>query len=395
MSNISKHYQEGQAQFQVGSAFYRPASRRVRDLGVLAASVYRRQTGQLRVLDVMTGCGVRPLRYALESQADLVWANEGNPALRPMIASNLQHALPDHRFHLTTQPAQRLLANCLSQEECFDLVDIDSFGSPLKYLANGIAVTRLEGLLFLTATDGKSLAGHDSERALSQFNAYTRWHPAVHEQALRVLLGAVHQIAQIQGINIRPIFSFFCGQTFRVMVQVTRRAQTPVTHYGFLGYCHHCGEYQTVGWRSLNRATCPCATSSSTVENELNKAPHASPVLSGPLWLGPLHNSEYLQQMHQLALSWGWPTPAKTLSLMAQEVDFPAYYYPLAEIGRRGQMDIPNRDRLIRRLQGQGYKACQTSIFPQAIKTNAPLALVIQQARIINGDRRGPSPQSR
>ena len=204
-------------------------------------------------------------------------------------------------------------------------------------------------------------------------------------------------MAQVQGLGIRPIFSFFCGQTFRVMVQVTRLAQPSGAHYGFLGYCHHCGEYQTIGWRSLNRATCPCppsrstdgdSTEHSTGQNPPDKVHHAPLVLSGPLWLGPLHNPDYLEQMHQLALDWGWSAPAKTLSLMANEVDFPAYYYPLAEIGRRGQMDIPNRDRLIRGLQEKGYKACQPSVSPQAIKTNAPLALVIQQAHIINGARR-------
>jgi tRNA (guanine26-N2/guanine27-N2)-dimethyltransferase len=57
--------QEGKATFTLGSAFYRPQSAIARDLAVLAAAVYRQRHGQLRVLDAMTGCGVRPLRYSV------------------------------------------------------------------------------------------------------------------------------------------------------------------------------------------------------------------------------------------------------------------------------------------------------------------------------------------
>ncbi|MEM9163982.1 MAG: tRNA (guanine-N1)-methyltransferase, partial [Cyanobacteria bacterium P01_F01_bin.4] len=64
---------EGKACFRVEQAFYRPKSKLGRDLAILAATVYRQERGQLRVLDAMTGCGVRPLRYQLEAGADWVW----------------------------------------------------------------------------------------------------------------------------------------------------------------------------------------------------------------------------------------------------------------------------------------------------------------------------------
>jgi tRNA (guanine26-N2/guanine27-N2)-dimethyltransferase len=60
MSGETGWYQEGKARFYVEDAFYRPHSQVGRDLAVLAAAVYHQQRGQLRVLDAMTGCGVRP-----------------------------------------------------------------------------------------------------------------------------------------------------------------------------------------------------------------------------------------------------------------------------------------------------------------------------------------------
>lgn len=51
-------------QFVLGPSFYKPESTPSRDLAVLAARVHQQQTGAgLRVLDVMSGCGVRGARY--------------------------------------------------------------------------------------------------------------------------------------------------------------------------------------------------------------------------------------------------------------------------------------------------------------------------------------------
>ena len=74
----SSHYCEGLAQLQPGSAFFQPRSRPARDLGVLLARSLKAQ-GRLRVLDLMAGCGIRALRYGLESGAEQVWANDADP----------------------------------------------------------------------------------------------------------------------------------------------------------------------------------------------------------------------------------------------------------------------------------------------------------------------------
>ena len=86
---------EGKARFEIGDAFYNPKSKLVRDLGVLAALVYKQQQGQLRVLEAMSGSGIRSLRYYLESNADFLWINEGNYQLNALLNRNLQTVIPD------------------------------------------------------------------------------------------------------------------------------------------------------------------------------------------------------------------------------------------------------------------------------------------------------------
>lgn len=357
---------EGQVSFQIGAAFYRPASQIARDLAVLAATVYRQQTGQLRVLDAMSGCGVRALRYSLEAGADWIWANEANPDLATLLTNNLA-ALPPQTYRCSDQDASQVFFSCYQQRDFYDLVDIDNFGGPAPYAGNGLWATRIGGLLYLTSTDGRSSGGHAPERSLALYPAYARAHPAVHEQGLRLLIGHAAQQAASRGLGIEPVFSLFTGQVHRAMVRLVSKSTLSSQTYGFLGYCHCCGQFQTVNWRHLGRVSCACHGS--------QDRSHASTVvLSGPLWLGNLHDSPVLTAMEHLAQTWGWGQQADLIALLRQEIDLPPYYYRLRDIGRRSKQDIPRRDDLISALHRQGFRAGRTHLDQAAIKTDATFA---------------------
>lgn len=356
--------QEGQVTFEVRNAFYRPTSQLARDLGVLAAAIYRQNHSSLRVLDAMAGCGVRSLRYALESQADWVWANDANPEVAEVLELNLTPL--NGRAQLTNWSAKRLFADCYQRQDFYDLVDIDSFGRASPFLSSCLQATKLGGLIYLTGTDSRTLAGHDPDACLEHYGAYGRSHPAAHEQGLRILIGSLQQQALMQGFAIKPVFSLFQGQIYRVMVRFLK-AQIPFADlYGLLGHCHRCGHYQAAGWRYLSQAVCPDCSLPLT--------------LSGPMWLGSLHDPPFLDRMAQLAQAWHWPQRVDLLRLMQAEADLPPYFYTVGELGRRGQMDIPKRDRIIQALKRAGYRACKTHINPQAIKTTATFKDCLQIA---------------
>lgn len=363
--------QEGAARFQVGQGFYRPDSQLARDLGILAARVYRQQRGQLRVLDGMTGTGVRALRYVLEAGADWVWANDANPTVGATLQVNLATQLNRQQYQITHQDLRRLLQHCDQERDYYDLVDLDSFGNPAPFLQAAIGATRLGGLLYLTSTDGRTTSGQAAADGLRLLGAYARSHPAHHEQGLRILIGAVAQQAGSLGLRIDPVFSFFRGQIYRVMLRLSRLAWQP-QDLGFLGYCHGCGEFQKIPWPRLAQARCTCPT--------------PNLVLSGPMWLSPLHDLPMLQQMQIMAQKLGWQKPLSLLTMMADEAELPPYFYTWGEMGRRGQLDVPSRATLIQALQAQGYSAAVTHIHPQALKTSASLATCIHLATQIRAD---------
>jgi len=374
--------QEGDARFCVGDAFFRRSSKVGRDLAVLAAIAHKRTHGTLRILDAMTGCGVRPLRYALEAEADFVWANEGNWDLHDLLQANFSTSLPATQYRITHQDANAAFFACHQQKDFYDLIDIDSFGSPMPTLATSLWAVKLGGLIYLTSTDGRTTSGSAPEKSLQTYGAYARSHPAVHEQGLRLLMGTAMQQAAARGLSAQPVFSWYCGEVNRVMIRVTRQAAWNIDHYGFLSYCHSCGQFQTLGWKKLGRqATCDCL-------------PESPPVISGPMWLGPLHSHEDLARMASIAAErsdtsysgsdyWSdyWKGCQDVLAIMREEADLPPYYYPLGEIGRRGKMDIPPKQSLIDRLRAEGFRATRTHIDAQAIKTDAPMKACVRLAR--------------
>lgn len=361
--NSTNKKQEGKARFQIDNAFYNPQSKLVRDLGVLAALVYQQDHQKLKVLDALAGCGVRSLRYLLESKADYVWVNEGNPNHSLTLQQNLVLAIAEKQCHITHQDAHRAFFQCYEQRDYYDLVDVDCFGSGVPYLSSMLWATKIGGLMYLTSTDGRTLTGHLPDNSVQAYGAITRAHPAAQEQALRILIGSTQQQAAAKGLGIEPIFSLFTGNTYRLMMRLVAKPNLNIHNHGFLAFCHSCGNYQQITWRKLNQISCSCNEPKITV--------------SGPMWLGELHNDQQLKRFIPLAQQLGWSKTVDLLTTMVEEIDLPPYFFKLGDIGRHGKTDIPKRSHLINTLQDQGYQASATHINPQAIKTNADIAACI------------------
>ncbi len=369
---IRKKFYEGEAQFTIQQAFYNPRSKLVRDLGVLAAKVYRDSNHSLRVLDGFAGCGVRSLRYWLESKADFLWVNEGNPDLGSVLEANLQSVIPESSYRVTYLDANRVFFDCYNRRDYYDLIDVDCFGKAAPYLSTMIWATKIGGLMYLTCTDGRSLTGRLPENSLKAYGSYARSHPAIQEQALRLLIGSVQQQASSKGLGIEPIFSLWFNATYRVMLRLVASSQLTSQNYGFLGFCHQCGNYKTVSWRKLSQAVC-----------QFDNQPLT---LTGAMWLGELHNVAYLHKMEQIAQQWQWDKVVRLLSVMIGEADFPPYFYTLREIGSRGKLPIPKRSHLIEALQNAGYRATITHINPEAIKTDADIHTCIDLAQKLSAN---------
>ncbi|KAL0317013.1 UNVERIFIED_CONTAM: tRNA (guanine(26)-N(2))-dimethyltransferase [Sesamum angustifolium] len=358
--------------FEVGDTFFRHESSTGRDLGVLSAAIYKKSHNALRVLDAMCGCGIRSMRYLVEADADFVLANDANHECGGVISGNLEKADREKkRWVVKHSDANRVLTECYLERDFFDLIDVDSFGSESSYLRAAMCAVKLDGLLYVTSTDGYSSGGHRPEHTLAAYGAYVKHMPYSNEIGLRMLIGGAVREASVLGYQVVPLFSYYSyhGPVFRAMLQIRRGKYPNKRHYSFISYCIQCGNSQAFSWGELGQMRCSC-----------NNVP-GSLIVSGPLWTGPLHSASFLTEMLNLAEQWGW-TSNKTgkhletlLKLMIDESDpvLPFGYIRLDEIASRAKVNSPPLDSVLRTLHKEGYAACRSHIASNAIKTNCPM----------------------
>jgi len=378
----SDHYCEGAAQLELGSGFFRTESRPSRDLGVLLAALLARGALELKpplqVLDLMAGCGIRALRYGLESGAEAVWANDADGDRLPLLQRNL--APLECPVEHTALTAQKLLAGCLLEERRFGLLDLDAFGCPTALVPAALEALQFEGVLYLASTDGRSPTGHDRAAAIRSLGASARAHPASWELALRLQIAVVARSAWAMGRGIRPLFSFSEGRTFRTAIQLQRRADPrQEQQLGFLAHCHACGEQHQQSLVTLRQwPACACG------------APDQAPPLaiSGPLWLGPLQHAASLRAMQSQADAWPddriHRASRRLLAKLLADPGVPARCWPTAELGRRLGGGPPATDALLQALEAEGFTALRSGVMDGLFRCNAPWTRVLELAAALN-----------
>ncbi|KAA3453511.1 tRNA (guanine(26)-N(2))-dimethyltransferase isoform X1 [Gossypium australe] len=354
--------------FDTGDTFFRHESATGRDLGVLSAALYKQSKGQLRVLDAMCGCGVRSLRYLVESKADFVLANDANESHRRVILDNLAQVErlegEKKRWVVTHCEASRILTDCYLQRDYFDYIDLDSFGSDSSFfLRAAFSSLKLDGLVYVTSTDGYSAGGHRPFHSLSAFGAYVRPMPYANELGLRILIGGAVREASVLGYRI------MVSSTTAIAVEILKQ------------------------FHGMNLDA-------------------ASLVVSGPLWTGPLHSGAYIMEMLNLAEQWGWVGKdagtglEKLLKRMLEESDprlpfgyikldeVPPMVFPpktfalileLPDVASRAQTNTPSISTIMSSLHKEGYAASRSHIAHNAIKTDCPMAGCIRIAKKIHG----------
>ncbi|WKA00738.1 hypothetical protein VitviT2T_019071 [Vitis vinifera] len=371
--------------FDSGNSFFRHESATGRDLGVLAASLYKKSKGSVRVLDAMCGCGIRSLRYLVEAEADFVLANDANENYGRTILENLSQGLggsgEERRWVVTHTDANRVMTECYLRRDFYDLIDVDSFGSESSFLRSAYNALKLDGLFYVTSTDGYTSGGHRPHHSLASYGAFVRPMPYSNEVGLRMLIGGALREASVLGYRITPLFSYYSyhGPVFRVMLRMNRGKLPENRNYGFISYCTKCGNSQAFSWNELGRISCPC--SDAKVSSSL--------VVSGPLWIGPLHNASYLTEMLNLAEQWGWTGNdtethlGKLLKQMIDESDpkLPFGYIKLDEVASRAKINSPPLRTMMSALNKEGYAVSRSHIASNAIKTNCPMAVCIRIAK--------------
>eukprot|EP00983_Pelagomonas_calceolata_P065387 1148571-Pelagomonas_calceolata.AAC.6 len=158
------------------------------------------------------GSGIRSARYLKQAGAQYVWCNDFDPRLQETQVMNLlcpdleatgQNSHIEARTLLSKAQilrpgglsrdvwhweqegegsivrvsqvdATRILTACFLNEDFYDVIDIDSFGSDSRFIGSSLDAVKHDGLLYLTSTDGFSAGGHRPARSLAAYGAFVR-----------------------------------------------------------------------------------------------------------------------------------------------------------------------------------------------------------------------------
>jgi len=345
------------------SVFYNPHMEFSRDISVLALQTLANEHRGLVVCDPLAGVGARGIRYAKEvSGLSKVVINDLSSVSFELIKRNVNLNDVSPIVELKNSDANVLL---LENAHEFDFVDLDPFGSPVKFVDSACVALKRRGMLAVTATDTAPLSGVHVRACMRKYGARplkTEYH---HEIGIRILTGFCQRVAGKHELALVPVLAHATLHYFRIYLLVRRGARNVdeiFKQQGYVSHCHDCGRRVfAYGMVPELEKTCTCG----------GRMFHA-----GPMWLGSLMNRAFL---HDMIAEIGRKNfrlkreEVKLLGRCADEAGGPPLFYDVHEIARRARSQPPKLDDLISRLRKLGYSASRTHFSDTGFKTDASM----------------------
>ncbi len=357
-------------------AFYNPLSKVSRDIAVLATNAYFSGSGSGTVAEPLAGTGARVIRLLLESGvfSEAVAGDISEWAVK-LMKINVERNGLGGRVSIERSDANLLLSR-LATEDRASYVDIDPFGSPVKFLENGFRATGRRGLIGVSATDLAALSGSSRRTALWRYGLTLVKTSFFKEVAIRALTAVAAMTAARLGLGAEPILSVAYRHFVRVFLSVDkgrRKAYEAAAKVGYLVYCREC--LNTFVMKSISNWTEKCSLCG------------GSNAALGPIWTGKLYERSVLEKILASKLA-GDPTYEEAMKLfmmLVQEPEDVPWSFQLAEVSRRARTSPPKSRAVVDRLRELGYRASITHYDRAAIKTDAPANILLQLVRELAG----------
>jgi len=241
-------------------------------------------------------------------------------------------------------------------------VDIDPFGSPVNFIDAALQSLKKNGILAVTATDSAPLCGTYKKTSLRRYGAMTMKTQYSHEIGARILAGHCVRKAAQYDIALTPVLSFFSDHYLRIHLHVSKGARKADSALASVGYALH---NPKTGERKV-----------------VDRVPKGNWELAGPLWIGDLHDKDFLETIN-LDMNMGTKKKLeKFLDLWISEAEAPPLFYELNEIASLTKTSPMRMNTMIARLKDNGFIATKTHFSPNGFKTDATMEDI---KNIVNG----------
>ncbi|MFH1432171.1 MAG: tRNA (guanine(10)-N(2))-dimethyltransferase [archaeon] len=364
MDRETKIVTEGKANVEIiegkmtkkDAVFFNPEMKFNRDISVACLRVFRKMTTEKMVIcDVLSGSGVRGIRYMLEvPDIELAILNDLNPTAVEIIKRNLDIN------KVKNAVIEKMDSNVLLSlnKNKFNFIDIDPFGSPAPFIDNAGRAVRHGGFLGVTATDLGPLAGTYPKTCLRRYGAKPIKTDIMHETGVRILAGHIIRTLSKHDKGFMPLLCFSSQHYYRIFGAVKKSrsfADKMLDEVGFLLYCHNCGRME---YSHHNCGRCGCG-------EEYDYA--------GPLYTGNLYDADLVDKIESAD-----SIMEKFIEILKEESKVDAMLYDIHEICSRNKIDTMKRDTIINRLKESGYKASKSIFGGLKIRTDAPIGTIVE-----------------
>jgi len=247
----------------------------------------------------------------------------------------------------------KFLNDYSSKNQRASIVDLDPFGSPTKYIDCAIRATMHGGILSTTATDLQVLHGLFNLACKRKYHGIPIKTEYSNEIAIRLILGCICLVAYRMDIQIVPLFVDNAMHYYRTYIKILNRPAQE-DNIGYLFHCKSCG----------NRIT-------SQTQIFLCEICNSKMDTAGPLWIGKLFDKEFVRNMlEEIPIYIIDKQCEKKLEKCILESDMPCSYFTLDKIASKMKVAPMGLDKIIKKLEKEGYLASPTSLNPTGFRTN-------------------------
>ncbi len=346
--------------------FYNPLMKENRDFTVMVANLIKSEAGRnLCFGDSMAGVGVRSIRVLAEAGWDEAYVNDTSQRAFATIVVNIKLNGLENRAHASKMDANIFHAAHSLGGSRFDMLDLDPFGTPVRFLDTCFQAVKHGGVLSVTATDTANLFGVHKRAARMLYGVNVFKTGFMREIGVRVLLKALAEAAARNERGIEPIVSVTRRHYVKVFARVLKgrkHAFKSVSQIGFLKVRRVEKIYEPLG--VVDAGTC-CEKDS---------------MLLGPLYTGETHSRELLEKMllQKTGETLVDEDVFRTVETLVSDDQKTVGGIDLTGLASSMRMNPPRRSLLIDRLLKEGFAACRSAFDNNCIRTNARLEELVR-----------------
>lgn len=348
----------------------------------------------IRILEGLSASGLRSVRFGLEVPGVReIIANDFDKNAVTYIEKNIQKNKLEALVKANYGDASMVMYENREYENRFDVIDLDPYGSPARFLDGAVQAVSDGGLLCVTCTDTAILCGNAPETCFSKYRGMSLRANFCHEMGLRIILQAIETHANSYSRYIQPLLSISADFYMRVFVRVFKgqnKVKQSVTKLAMVYHCVGCGSFslQPLGEKTVTKGSNFKYTPAvgPPVGSTCNHCGSRHNV-GGPIWADALHDKEFLQNVIASVEKQDFKLNTKDrilgmLSMAYEELpDIPLYYIGDG-ICDRLHCIAPSLLQIRSAILNGGYRVSLSHCAKNSHKTDAPAEFIWDIMRV-------------